>query len=463
MTKFVGVFLVLATFATGASASLSDEMGGMLNDMSNYTAPGAYETQRRGVIAGGSYVGRNRIVNENIVSAVPPSFEAGCGGIDLFGGSFSYISADRLVNLMRSIASNAKGYAFEIALKEMCPTCMQTMETLQKKLQALNQLSVNSCEAAKGIVTDTAAAVQGKLSKDNSMIAQTFGGYGDTFQSMWDADPSKASQDSAPQKTREEITGNLVWRAMRRSSVSNWFTYGDSNLLEQVMSMTGTIVVKTAEQAPDNKGESNPTQHIAPTLGFRELVGGGDQTPVLKCMDGKDADECLEIQVKYVDFKGLDERITDVLIGPESGGAPGLIHKMATLSGSITNAEKGFIVALPSDYGTLIRKLAALNEGAAIMFARETSTFIALDMARDLLMQSTSAVRASASLGDHAYSRQLQELIAQSRSDLREEWTAEEKKHNKTGLFAKYNNILQQVRARTYMARGMQNSVSANK
>lgn len=462
MTKRAYVFVLLLTFCTVSSASLSDEMGGMLNDMSNYTSPGTYKTQRRGVIAGGSYVGRNRIVNENIVSAVPPSFDAGCGGIDLFGGSFSFISADRLLNLMRSIASNAKGYAFEIALKEMCPTCMQTRETLQKKLQKLNQMSVNSCEAAQGIVTDTAAAVQGKLTKDNSMVAQTFGGFGDTFQSMWDSDPSKASHDSAPDKTREEITGNLVWRAMRRSSVSNWFTYGDSNLLEQVMSMTGTIIVKPAKQAPDNKGESNPTQHIAPTLGFHELVAGGHQTPVLKCTDGHDADECLEIQVKQVEIKGFDDRITDVLIGSPSS-APGLIHKMATLSGSITNAEKCFIVALPSDYGTLIRKLSALNEGAAIMFVRETSTFIALDMARDLLMQSTSAVRASASLGDHAYSKQLQDLIEQSRSDLRDEWTAEEKKHNKTGLIAKYNNILQQVRARTYMARGMQKTVSASK
>ena len=77
-----------------------------------------------------------------------PSFNAGCGGIDLFAGSFSFISAEQFQNLLRAIAANAAGYAFEVALGAMCKECLETMETLQKKIQALNQGFANSCQLA---------------------------------------------------------------------------------------------------------------------------------------------------------------------------------------------------------------------------------------------------------------------------------------------------------------------------
>ncbi len=54
---------------------------------------------------------------------VPPSFSAGCGGIDLFGGSFSFINMNQFVDLMRAVASNAAGYAFQLAINAMCPDC----------------------------------------------------------------------------------------------------------------------------------------------------------------------------------------------------------------------------------------------------------------------------------------------------------------------------------------------------
>jgi len=103
-------------------------------------------------------VARNRIMNESLWHLVPPSVKAGCGGIDLFGGSFSFISMEQFQNLLRAIASNAAGYAFEIALQTMCKDCMEVMETLQKKLLALNQGFANSCQLAKGIVNDVADA-----------------------------------------------------------------------------------------------------------------------------------------------------------------------------------------------------------------------------------------------------------------------------------------------------------------
>lgn len=99
-----------------AEAGIGEEMNRMFGDMTNVSEPGVYETQRRGVIAGGSVRNRSKIMTENPVSLTLPSVRAGCGGIDLFGGSLSFINGDQFIELLRSIASNAKGYAFQIAL-----------------------------------------------------------------------------------------------------------------------------------------------------------------------------------------------------------------------------------------------------------------------------------------------------------------------------------------------------------
>jgi conjugative transfer pilus assembly protein TraH len=47
-------------------------------------------------------------MNESLWHFVPPSFDAGCGGIDLFAGSFSFISAEQFQNLLRAIAATTE-------------------------------------------------------------------------------------------------------------------------------------------------------------------------------------------------------------------------------------------------------------------------------------------------------------------------------------------------------------------
>ena len=106
-----------AAVLLGSSASqagpLQAQMDQVFNSMTNVTAPGVYETQRRGVLTAGSVYVRNKIVDTQIAAFAPPSWKAGCGGIDFFAGSFSFINADQFVQLLRSVASNAVGYAFK--------------------------------------------------------------------------------------------------------------------------------------------------------------------------------------------------------------------------------------------------------------------------------------------------------------------------------------------------------------
>ena len=117
---FLAMFVVVfSSFTSPSYADINATMDAMFSSMINVTAPDAHLSARRGVIDGGSVVVRNRIATPTIVSFNPPKFAAGCGGIDMFLGSFSFINADQFVNMLRAIASNAISYAFSLALKEM--------------------------------------------------------------------------------------------------------------------------------------------------------------------------------------------------------------------------------------------------------------------------------------------------------------------------------------------------------
>ena len=85
MTTALTVFIT----AMPARADLQGEMNLFFDSLANTTDPTITSTARRGVIAGGNVQIRNRIVDTNLVTFTPPSFQAGCGGVDLFGGSFS--------------------------------------------------------------------------------------------------------------------------------------------------------------------------------------------------------------------------------------------------------------------------------------------------------------------------------------------------------------------------------------
>ena len=153
------VLVAAAALPVGVQANLSGQMDVMFDTLINVTDPTAHLGQRRGVLDGGSVVTRARIMNESLIQVVPPSLSAGCGGIDLFAGSFSFINADQFQDLLRAIAANAAGYAFEVALQNMCKTCADTMNYLQKVVQALNQGLGNSCQLAKGLVNAGADAL----------------------------------------------------------------------------------------------------------------------------------------------------------------------------------------------------------------------------------------------------------------------------------------------------------------
>jgi conjugative transfer pilus assembly protein TraH len=453
----ISTLSVLVTIAMHpCHAGLQQEMDSMFGAMTNVTNPTANIGQRRGVLSGGSVVTRNRIMNTNPIAMVPPSFGAGCGGIDLYGGSFSFVNQNQFMTLMRSIASNAGGYAFQLAINAMCPDCGNVMTDLQKKIQQMNQMFSNSCQLAQGIVNDGVSAIdaQNKSRMSNASLSR---GVSDVFGSWTGSgpqgDPVQQVANNAPQVMQSSIQGNLVWRALNQSHAANWFAFGGNDLLESIMSVTGSIIVQAPVTAPDGQGSNTPVVNLPPLLKIRDLINGSgtDATQTVRVYqcDSSAADGCLNPTPQSITVQGLSQKVRDLLLGSTSEN--GLINKFATNSGALTDSEKAFMEATPGAIGALIRNLAREDIGLARMFAEEGSPVIALEMAQLMIQGMVDAVRQSTAINQNAYATKLAESLNQVRLDLHEEYSELAGRYGNTQtLMAFYQDLMRSLKPGRY-------------
>lgn len=442
-----------------ANATLQQELDTMFGDMTNYTAPGVFESQRRGVISGGSFVSRSRIMQENLIGFVPPSASSSCSGTDLFGGSFSFINSDQLVQLLRSIAANATGYAFQLALSSMCEKCMENIEILQKKIQQFNQYFSNSCQLAKGLVTDTASSVRNQEVTTQAMGAH-FRGFGDIFQSWSLSDgtsPEQKLQDVAPDDVTQKIQGNLVWRALKQHNANAWFTNGDDSLLEAIMSITGTIIVGELYENAAAGGWTRDTNTIPPRrdIKMRDIMYGNPEARIYRC-NTYDQDGCTQLfdaagnpELQVVAITGLRERILTTLLGDATN--PGVIRKYRYNSGATTAAERSLMAALPDGMGAMIRTLALKSEIAAEWWVNDSIDYITVDMAYTLINAFLQAVESATKINENAHAKELYTLVREARDEVDKEYqTLKIAQGPRKRLIEAYNEFIKATDHRTY-------------
>jgi conjugative transfer pilus assembly protein TraH len=172
---------VLMVAPVFAFAGIFADLGSMV--MSNSTAAGTMSTKDRvGVFMGGFQM-RTPIQSVNLVTFDPPRIDAGCGGIDLYGGSFSFINGQQLIQIFRQVAANAAGLAFKAAIKAISPSLDALITEFQTLLQNMNNLAKNSCQLAHMLVDPAAAALSNAVNGDgnvggtqSNMFTDAFGG-----------------------------------------------------------------------------------------------------------------------------------------------------------------------------------------------------------------------------------------------------------------------------------------------
>ena len=281
-----------------SASALSQDVGDSLDDFwdgvaenANATAPRADIGQEGGYFTGGSLVVRAPQETFRPVRMTAPSYRAGCGGIDIYTGGFGFVNSEQLVAMLRSIASNATGYAFQLALETVCPQCAEQMDKLNALAQHINSQNMDSCSAAQDIVN----SMWPRHENAENLICSTTGTRTGQF-SDWVAARhncgsagNRATEDGEAEAQSISNT-NLAWSVLQESQV--YRTPQGQRQAEFIMTLTGTLVVG------EQRGDSGPDFHWYPPRAADEatlmaLLYGGT-LDVYRCTDS--SGDCLEVQ-----------------------------------------------------------------------------------------------------------------------------------------------------------------------
>lgn len=222
-----------------------------------------------------------------------PSARAGCGGIDVFGGSFSHISAEEFKNMLRNITAALPGIAFQLALEAVSPL-LGGLTKWAKGLETwINNARINSCETAKAIVSSAADAVGYSSQETCADLAMQMG-----LESDRDAARRRCSSDRAgilatarassdPHvRNKAPFVGNLTWKALQHASASL-----DDQERELIMSLVGTIIYYP-EEANRDPTPVPPTLTSISQLLYGQAAAGDDVLQhLLRCNNYTDCDQ----------------------------------------------------------------------------------------------------------------------------------------------------------------------------
>lgn len=364
----------------------------MFNSMVNVTPPGYYAAQSRGVVTGGRLSIRNKVMAPKIVNFDPPRFSATCGGIDLYGGSFSFISKDQLVQYLRSIASNASTYAFSLALTAMCPTCSDEMKNLQKVTQEINNAMKSSCEVGQKLV-DSGVDYIKSLTTEKSTQQVVDAGITDRLEASTPPDgvsPANRLNNADP-VLMSQIKKNIIWKVLQKHNFSSWFTSGNNTdeLMMVVMSITGTIVIGDIPAGADD-----PEIKTLPSLNIElaDLIEGGT-IPYYQCDEPVD---CLnpvrqDNPAQQIQITGFSQIVSDLLLG--TAADVGIISKLRfSQADQLTPAQQSFVETAPGGIIGMLQNIKTQPE-VAEQFVRDYADVIGMLMAKDLVSEVVAAVK----------------------------------------------------------------------
>ena len=280
--------LMVLILAVGVAQAASADTGSKMDaywsgsmGSGSVTGPTAYSGQTMRYYSGGNLTMRTPQQNLQLFGFQPPSLSAGCGGIDIFAGGFSFVNSAQLVAFMKAVASNAEGYAFNAALGYLCPTCQKWLNDLQHMAQEINSTNISSCQAASALVNTAFGSLEAGAHSLCSELGTSSGAFSDMVQGWAQCQNNSVSQLAAGGATAQQVNPtslNLAWQAIQK----NPFLASDSTFAQTMMTITGTLVTNCS-----GDGAGQCTLSNSPPMGDQKtliaaMLDGGSVT-ILKC------------------------------------------------------------------------------------------------------------------------------------------------------------------------------------
>jgi conjugative transfer pilus assembly protein TraH len=368
ITKLRKVVLALAATSlvvTPLQANVGDSMDRFMDDMGaagNVTGPSAYQGQSAGYYSLGNVWTRFPQKTTNLANLQLPRARAGCGGIDIFAGSFSFINASEIVALLKAVANNAVGFAFSLAIDTVCPECSKIMQEFAQKAQLMNNLNINSCELAQGLV----GGIWPKGDLADKAVCEAIGNSEGIFTDYAAAKHgcgTRGQRSSTLQNGNGKyddvnpgVPRNYTWTILKKSAFFSPNGTFDQELAEYAMTLLGTIIYVPPKD--DEPGK------------FVPIVGESSSTLVTSLLDGTtngnvlifhcdEPDKCLD-----PGFRSLNLPISKSLRRRVSVLIDNMVQAVRTDT-AITDAEKELLQVSSVPLYKILTVQAAYGRGMA--------------------------------------------------------------------------------------------------
>jgi conjugative transfer pilus assembly protein TraH len=349
------------------------------------TSAGAYEGQTRNFIVGGSISARANNKTAQLFQITPPNLKAGCAGIDLFFGGFSFINAAEFTAFLQAVGQNAIGYAFQAALEGVCPTCNSILKSMRSLATSLNNAAgLDACRVATtfrdkyGIfqaIKDIGSKASFLPQSDDKTKSDPISG--------WIEGAAKTINDFNEQVYKSAKDDNLNIKArpgIPTSQAINQYNLSEDEA-ELIVSILGTKAPK-GKPKEDGNIECEPYPAL---LSFRELMDGGTpEKPVLLYYCTSEGGEfskgnCESIATKTVpNFKGNKARVREWMIS---------IRDKYMSSTPLDDKEKQFISSTPAPpVGRLIESSLQHSPELANIMIESTSDIASVFYTATMLM-----------------------------------------------------------------------------
>ena len=379
---FLLLTLSILWLATSSSADIGSDLSKAFQSMGSHTnasGEGTYKDQAAGYYSGGSLFIRNQNRNLQPATVQMPGFNAGCGGIDIHMGGFSFVHSEQLVEMMRNIGSKATSYAFMLAVQTLTPQVYNVMNELNALAQEINQFNINSCEAASTMV----GSVWPKADMASKHLCQSMGS---NFGKV--SDWTQGRHACGPKGNRDEIFAqaeqdprykdilkdeyNLAWKAIQNDA----FLAADKELSELFMTLSGTLIARKVGTGLELESLNSLADQDAL---LTALLDGG-KASVYVC-DEDAENKCLRPTKGTKTIKpehAFREKVHNTL--------EIMVEKIYSDT-QLTPQEKGFLNATKLPIYKILNVQTAYRRGGAPVTVHEYDELIALDILHQYILE----------------------------------------------------------------------------
>lgn len=288
-SRMLAGFSALIAMGLPCQAQVGQDMAEFWQDLNGYgnvSGPSSHDLQSGGYYTLGQIYLRSPRKTLDPIDIQFPSYRAGCGGIDLFAGGFSFIDADEFIDFLKAVAADSAGLIFKAGIDAVSPELGGILADLEERANTINSWNMDSCEAAQSLLGEVHDRAQGKsdyLCRIAGLASGTYEDGADARQKCgMDADKQGVIDGAGVEFSRQnEENVNRVWLALKDARLTTNRDYA-----EFLMSMVGMKIIYA-----DDAGTTVPPFPPIPMTSdaFNALLDGGPIT-LYRC---DETDQCL--------------------------------------------------------------------------------------------------------------------------------------------------------------------------